>query len=87
MHGWTHRREGGNSGLDIQVFCVQKVLTLTDKCLFVCLFVWALEIPVMVLPFFRELAQAQEVALVPLYQVLPVEFRHEPGLETNIPNS
>ena len=29
---------------------------------------------------FRELAQAQEVALVPLYQVLPVEFRHEPGI-------
>ena len=46
----------------------------------VCLFVWALEIPVMVLPFFRELAQAQEVALVPLYQVLPVEFRHEPWI-------
>ena len=57
------------------------------RVMFVCLFVWALEIPVMVLPFFRELAQAQEVALVPLYQVLPVEFRHEPGLETNIPNS
>ena len=55
--------------------------------MFVCLFVWALEIPVMVLPFFRELAQAQEVALVPLLQVLPVEFRHGPGLETNIPNS
>ena len=53
----------------------------------ICLFVWALEIPVMVFSSFRELAQAQEVALVPLYQVLPVEFRHEPGLETNIPNS
>ena len=44
------------------------------RTLMTSLFVWALEIPVMVLPFFRELAQAQEVALVPLYQVLPVEF-------------
>ena len=44
------------------------------------LFVWALEIPVIVLPFFRELAQAQELALVPLYQVLLVEFRHEPRI-------
>ena len=49
--------------------------------MFVVLFLWAREIPVMVLPIFRELAQAQEVALVPLYQVLPVEFRHEPGIE------
>ena len=52
------------------------------------LFVWALEIPVMGHPIFSGIQpQAQEVALVPLYQVLPVEFRHEPGLETNIPNS
>ena len=36
------------------------------------LFVWALEIPVMAIPFLRDLAQAQEVVLVPLYQVLPV---------------
>ena len=46
----------------------------------ICLFVWALEIAVMVIPFFRELAQAQEVVLVPLYQVLLVEFRHEHGI-------